>query len=90
MHDPRDIPILTDAVNQSSEEMLSVDAQAVHAAILTETLELADTLLHQAARDIEAAIFERVFDRLRAQLPEMVDRILHEHAASREDPQDHG
>ncbi len=90
MHDPRDIPILTDAVNQSSEEMLSVDVQAVHAAILTETLELADTLLHQAARDIEAAIFERVFDRLRAQLPEMVDRILHEHAARREDPQEHG
>ncbi|GAC1311553.1 MAG: hypothetical protein NVS9B2_24230 [Steroidobacteraceae bacterium] len=90
MHDPRDIPILTDAVNRSSEEMLSVDAQAVHAAILTETLELADTLLHQAARDIEAAIFERVFDRLRAQLPEMVDRILHEHAASRQDPQEHG
>jgi len=90
MHDPRDIPILTDPVNESPEELLSVDAKAVHAAILTETLKLADSLLHQAVKDIEAAIFERVFDRLRAQLPELVDRILHEHAASQKDPKDHG
>jgi Zn-dependent M32 family carboxypeptidase len=90
MHDPRDIPILTEAVNQRTEELLSVDATAVHAAILTETLKLADTLLHQAARDIEAAIFEQVFDRLRAELPELVDRILHEYAAKQEDPKDHG
>ena len=101
-HDPRDIPILTDTVmesdtvKESGEELLSVDAKAVHAAILTETLKLADSLLHQAARDIEATIFERVFDRLRIQLPELVDRILLEHAAPQvrkaadEDPQDDG
>jgi len=84
-HDPRDIPILTDTVKENGEGLLSVDAKAVHAAILTETLKLADSLLHQAARDIEATIFERVFDRLRAQLPELVDRILHEHAAPPKD-----
>jgi Zn-dependent M32 family carboxypeptidase len=84
-HDPRDIPILTDSVRESGEPLLTVDAKAVHAAILTETLKLADSLLHQAAKDIEAAIFERVFDRLRAQLPEVVDRILHEHAAPPKD-----
>ena len=95
-HDPRDIPILTDTVMESSEALLSVDAKAVHAAILTETLKLADSLLHQAARDIEATIFERVFDRLRTQLPELVDRILLEHAAPQvrkmadEDPKDDG
>ena len=95
-HDPRDIPILTDTVMESGEALLSVDAKAVHAAILTETLKLADSLLHQAARDIEATIFERVFDRLRAQLPELVDRILLEHAAPQdpkaadEDPKDDG
>jgi len=69
-HDPRDIPLLTDAVEQVS----------AHAAILTEALELADSLLHQAAKDIEAILFERVYDKLRAQLPEIVDRILREHA----------
>jgi Zn-dependent M32 family carboxypeptidase len=93
-HDPRDIPILTNAVRESVETTLSFDAKAVHAAILTETLELADSLLHQAAKDIEATLFERVFDRLRAQLPELVDRILREHAATQaaaqEDPKHHG
>jgi Zn-dependent M32 family carboxypeptidase len=88
--DPRDIPILTDAVAETVETSLSSHAKAVHAAILTETLHLADSLLHQAAKDIEATLFERVFDRLRAQLPELVDRILREHAAIQEDPKDHG
>jgi Zn-dependent M32 family carboxypeptidase len=89
-HDPRDIPILTEAAAQSVEGCLTLDAKAVHAAIVTETLELADSLLHQAVKDIEATLFERVLDRLRAQLPELVDRILREHAAAEETPQDHG
>ena len=89
-HDPRDIPILTDSVAESVEPSLAFDAKAVHAAILTETLELADSLLHQAAKDIEATLFERVLDRLRAQLPELVDRILREHAATQEHSTDHG
>jgi Zn-dependent M32 family carboxypeptidase len=88
-HDPRDIPILTETATPSVP-VLSPDAKAVHAAILTETLELADSLLHQAAKDIEATLFERVFDRLRAQLPELVDRILREHAATQEGPKDNG
>ena len=89
-HDPRDIPILTDSVIENVETSLSFDAKAVHAAILTETLELADSLLHQAVKDIEATLFERVLDRLRAQLPELVDRILREHAAAQQNPKDHG
>jgi hypothetical protein len=97
-HDPRDIPILTESVRESAEASLPVDAKAVHAAILSETLELADSLLHQAAKDIEATLFERVFDRLRTQLPELVDRVLREHAAAQaaskaaaqEEPKDHG
>ncbi len=90
MHDPRDIPILTESVKDSPPMELSADAKAMHAAILTETLELADSLLHQAVKDIEATLFERVFDRLRAQLPELVDRILREHAVIQESPKDHG
>jgi Zn-dependent M32 family carboxypeptidase len=54
----------------------------VHAAIVTETLRLADSLLRQAARDIEATLFERVLDRLRSELPELVDRVLEEHSAA--------
>jgi Zn-dependent M32 family carboxypeptidase len=96
-HDPRDIPILTEAVKETEPVSLSLEAKAVHAAILTETLELADSLLHQAVKDIEATLFERVLDRLRAQLPELVDRILREHAAEQrehaaepDDPKGHG
>jgi Zn-dependent M32 family carboxypeptidase len=89
-HDPRDIPILTETVKESEPASLSLEAKAVHAAILSETLELADSLLHQAVKDIEATLFERVLDRLRARLPELVDRILREHAAEQEHPEDHG
>jgi Zn-dependent M32 family carboxypeptidase len=78
--DPRDIPILTDAIASGSRHVL-VDAKSVHAAIVTDTLKLADSLLHQAAKDIEAILFERVLDQLRAQLPELVDRVLSEHSA---------
>jgi len=77
--DPRDIPVLTDAV-EPGPVTPPIDIKAIHAALVTETLELADTLLHQAIKDIEATLFERVVDRLRAQLPELVDRVLREHA----------
>jgi hypothetical protein len=75
--DPRDIPILTDTLPEKPDSAAD-DTKAVHAAILTETLKLADSLLHQAAKDIEGILFERVFDRLRAELPELVDRVLRE------------
>ena len=75
--DPRDIPVLTDAVEPGPIPP-PFDIKAVHAALVSETLELADTLLHQAIKDIEAILFERVVDRLRAQLPELVDRVLRE------------
>jgi len=77
-HDPRDIPILTESAGTGRDD--SFDFNAAHAAILTETLKLADSLLRQAARDIEATLFERVFDRLRNALPELVDHALREHA----------
>lgn len=85
-------PLPSAAPDESAEkpaETRLVDLHAAHAAILTETLKLADSLLRQAARDIEATLFERVFDRLRTALPELVDRALHEHGAaeqSREKP----
>jgi Zn-dependent M32 family carboxypeptidase len=80
-HDPRDIPILTESTGKSAEAPPSFDFNAAHAAILTETLKLADSLLRQAARDIEATLFERVFDRLRNALPELLDRALSEHGS---------
>jgi Zn-dependent M32 family carboxypeptidase len=79
--DPRDIPVLTEAVEDGRTYGL-FDAKAVHAAIVAETLKLADSLLHQTIKDIEATLFVRVYDELRAQLPELVDRVLREHKVS--------
>jgi Zn-dependent M32 family carboxypeptidase len=87
--DPRDIPILTDAIEGGHRYAL-VDAKSVHAAVVTDALKLADSLLHQAAKDIEAILFERVLDQLRAQLPELVDRVLSEHSAVTTDSPDRG
>jgi len=89
-HDPRDIPILTEAVGETGDVPAQFDTKELQAAILTETLQLTDSLLHQAAKDIEATLFERVFDQLRAQLPDLVDRILREHTAALATPHDHG
>jgi Zn-dependent M32 family carboxypeptidase len=75
--DPRDIPILTDMVEEDPVAA-PIDIKALQSSVVAETLQLADSLLHQAARDIEATLFEHVFDRLRAELPELVDRIIRE------------
>ena len=49
--------------------------------LVSRTLNLTDELLHSAAREIEAVMFERVIDRLRAALPELVAAALREQLA---------
>ena len=83
---PADLPILTDAVEDAVAAAPPLDAKAMQSAIVAETLKLADSLLHQAAKDMEATLFENVFDRLRAQLPELIDRILLDQAKSAPEP----
>ena len=78
LDDTGEIPILTDVVLGGEP---TAPSHAAATAILSEVLNLADSLLHQAAKDIEATLFENVYDRLRAQLPEIVDRVLREHGA---------
>ena len=76
-HDPRHIPILRDRVDEGPVPA-TIDIKALQSTIVAETLKLADSLLHRAVRDIEATLFEHVFDRLRAELPELVDRVIRE------------
>ena len=76
-NDPRDIPVLTEAIDGTAG-LPPAHLQAAQLAIVTETLKLADALLHQAARDLEASLFERVFDQLKLQLPDLVERTLQE------------
>lgn len=61
------------------------DIAALQAALVSRTMNLTDELLHAAARDIEAVMFERVIDRLRAALPELVAAALREHLAAGEE-----
>jgi hypothetical protein len=77
--DPRTIPVLTDAVEGDTVTSPPPDFAAIRAGVLNATLDLADSLLHEATREIESLLFERVQDRLHAQLPDLVDRVLREH-----------
>ena len=86
-HDPRDIPILTDAIDTGGAQAAAMNLQAAQSAIVSETLRIADELLHQAAKDMEAILFERVYDRLREQIPDLIDRILREQLASPPSPE---
>jgi hypothetical protein len=61
------------------------DIAALQAALVSRMMNLTDELLHAAAREIEAVMFERVIDRLRAALPELVAAALREHLASSKD-----
>ena len=61
------------------------DVAALQAMLVSRTLNLTDELLHAAAREIEAVMFERVIDRLRAALPDLVAAALREQLAPDED-----
>ena len=58
---------------------------ALQALLVDRTLNLTDELLHSAAREIEAVMFERVIDRLRAALPELVAAALREQLSANAD-----
>ena len=61
------------------------DVAALQSLLVSRTLNLTDELLHAAAREIEALMFERVIDRLRAALPELVAAALREQLAPDEE-----
>ena len=61
------------------------DVAALQAILVSRMMNLTDELLHAAAREIEAVMFERVIDRLRAALPELVAAALREQLVPGED-----
>ena len=64
----------------SAEELAALQADLVSRA-----LSLTDELLHAAVRDMEGVMYERVLDRLRAALPEIIALALREHLTPRRD-----
>ncbi|MCI0434252.1 MAG: hypothetical protein L0271_11540 [Gemmatimonadetes bacterium] len=70
------IPTLTDVVELDRPALTREERAALQADITARVLRLAQELLHEASEEIEAALFERVCDRLRARLPELIEAAL--------------
>ncbi len=64
----------------SAEELLALQTDVVG-----RTLKVTDELLQSASREMEGVLFERVLDRLRAALPDIVAQALQEHLNPRDD-----
>ena len=85
MSQPMDIiPVLDDIVEDEPETVAPIDRTTLFLDELESRLsvaihEHADELVHNACREMEALLLEQVSDRLRAQLPGMIARIVDEH-----------
>ncbi|MEM7279736.1 MAG: hypothetical protein AAF385_16620 [Pseudomonadota bacterium] len=66
----------------ASEKVHKIDADSLaqlQVELSSASLELADRLIHSAFREMEAAMFEQVSNRLRGELPDLLANILREH-----------
>ena len=85
MSQPMDIiPVLDDIVEDEPDTVAEIDRTTLFLDELESRLtvaihEHADELVHNACREMEALLLEQVSDRLRAQLPGMIARIVDEH-----------
>jgi len=82
---PRPDQVEHSADSYASGLLSEDDIAALQSALVSRTMNLTDELLHGAAHEIEAVLFERIIDRLRAALPELVAAALREHLATGED-----
>lgn len=79
------IPVLTDIVEDDAGAAAApIDRTALFLdeleARLTATVhEQADELVHNACREMEALLLEQVSDRLKAELPGLIARVIGEH-----------
>jgi uncharacterized protein (DUF2267 family) len=81
-----DIPVLTDIVEPQRPAAPSryIDDTALFLGQLEAQLtamihEQADELVHNACREMEALLLEQVSDRLKAELPRLIARVIAEH-----------
>ena len=72
------IPTLTDVVELGAPALSAEERAALQADISARVLRVAEELLHEASQEIEATLLERVCDRLRARLPELIEAALRE------------
>jgi uncharacterized protein (DUF2267 family) len=80
-----EIPVLTDIVepNTGSESAFINDTSRflgeLESHLTAVVHEQADELVHNALREMEALLLEQVSDRLKAELPRIVSRVIAEH-----------
>lgn len=78
------IPVLTDVAADSTgvESRPRLDENRLaelQTELASRSFALTDQLLHAAFQEMEAALFEQVANRLRNELPEMIDQILRDY-----------
>lgn len=79
---PRPLPVLTDVLEPGSDDATpSIDTLALQEDLNARALELSQRLVADAAREIEILLYERVLERLRAELPDLIDETLRTHLA---------
>jgi uncharacterized protein (DUF2267 family) len=80
-----EIPVLTDIVEPDvagSSPLVNDTSrflESLEASLTTVIHEQADELVHNACREMEALLLEQVSDRLKAELPGLIARIIAEH-----------
>ncbi|HJS22593.1 MAG TPA: hypothetical protein VJ764_08030 [Steroidobacteraceae bacterium] len=70
------IPTLTEVVDLGGPTLSAEELAALEADITERVMRVAEELLREAGQQIEEMLFERVCDRLRARLPELIDSAL--------------
>jgi hypothetical protein len=75
-------------IEQTEPKPAPIDIGALQSAILQDVLALAHSLTSQANREIENLLYELVFEQLRAQLPELVERSIRAHLPGESDDAD--
>ena len=93
------IPVLTDVVSGDAEPgadsaiaappRLDENSLAeLQTELASRSFELTDRLLHSAFQEMEASLFEQVSNRLRNELPELIDQIQRDYLEVSPDPDD--
>ncbi len=83
--DERRIPTLTDVVRApdapaaTAAGLSDADIAELQTRLSAESFALVERLLHTAMKELEATLFDEVIDRLRAELPDLLDTVLREH-----------
>lgn len=79
-----DVPLLTAKAQGLRPPFTEEQLAAVQAQLISMTRDLTDRLLDGAMRDVEATLFEKVSNRLREEMPALIEQALRENLEPRD------